>query len=502
METSELTSITAGLSAEWKTVLKCENVRPKLIAAIDQIRQRESKNIVPPPEDIMNAFRRPARPQDIRVVIIGQDPYIKHGEAHGFAFSLANKKITNSLLNISKAIEVSCAMKLQTGDLTHWADQGVFLLNRRLTTDLGKSLADGHETWSKFTTAIISWLDDNVKGIIYILLGKPAQEVANLISNGTVLKYSHPSPMGDNRIADKSKRFANCKHFATVNEILLKRDDKPIMWGKQLQITSVSSTVVIKTDSTDNTDNTNNTDRKDVINGTHMICGTVITTIVDEKKATVYRCDKCAVVVASLGIVNVRAVKEAADTKQKADNCVRDNTAVIVMFTDGSCPDNKKKGPAGWSFYIAGALTSTSANDNILRGGYLDDSTNNRAELTAVLRGMQYIIDNKLVSVSGKRDIVWVGDSMYCINSWDKWLASWDRAGIIDEKANPDLMREMLAVKKSLVDAGYTVRTQHVNSHCERPTNTASEEYFIWAGNDKVDVCSGGYARKTITTSQ
>lgn len=188
----------------------------------------QGKTIFPPGPLIFHAFNQ--TPIDkVKVVILGQDPYHGEGQAHGLSFSVpAGIKPPPSLVNIFKEItaDIGIPMPKAYGNLTHWADQGVLLLNAVLTVRKGEPSSHAKFGWMEFSNAVIETISKQKKGVVFILWGKFAQEKQVLIDETKhhILKASHPSPYS----ADKG--FFGCKHFSRTNEILVKEGKDPIDW--------------------------------------------------------------------------------------------------------------------------------------------------------------------------------------------------------------------------------------------------------------------------------
>ena len=181
------------------------------------------KAICPPPENILEAFKY-FDVDEVKCVIIGQDPYYTPGVAHGLSFSIkVGNKFQPSLRNIFKAVISNGYMKElpQHGNLEKWADQGVLLLNTYLTTLEGSAKA--HKFWIKFTQDLISKLGSN-ENIIYLLWGKEAQKLAKDVK-GIKLEFGHPSPLS------RGTKFVECDHFKKVNKLLVERGLIPIDWN-------------------------------------------------------------------------------------------------------------------------------------------------------------------------------------------------------------------------------------------------------------------------------
>jgi uracil-DNA glycosylase len=185
-----------------------------------------TKTIYPDMHNIFNAFKYTDY-RDVKVVIVGQDPYINPGEAHGLAFSVQPKaNIPPSLQNIFKELETDsfCYMP-NNGCLIPWAEQGVMLLNASLTVERGKSRSHAGRGWETFTDAVMELLDQRDAPTVFMLWGKDAQIKGSRIVNPLhlVLVAAHPSPLAGGR-------FFGCKHFSQANEFLKINGQAPIDW--------------------------------------------------------------------------------------------------------------------------------------------------------------------------------------------------------------------------------------------------------------------------------
>ena len=186
-----------------------------------------TQRIYPPMNDIFNAFK--ATPyKDVKVVIIGQDPYVRPNQAHGMCFSVKEgMPLPPSLKNIYKEINDDLGIPVsKNGCLNHWAEQGVLLLNTILTVREGEPLSHKGYGWEQFTDDVLIKLNEHEKPIIFLLWGTPAKKKAMLITNPKHVKLTaaHPSPLS------AFYGFFGCKHFSQTNNILVKRGEKPIDW--------------------------------------------------------------------------------------------------------------------------------------------------------------------------------------------------------------------------------------------------------------------------------
>ena len=185
------------------------------------------KVIYPHQNLIFNAFEQ-CLFEEIKVVIIGQDPYHGTGQANGLAFSVnVGQKIPPSLRNIYKELKDDVGFEIPThGDLTAWAKQGVLLLNSVMTVEEGKPGSHQNKGWETFTDTVINKISGENNGIIFLLWGNYAKSKMELIdaSKHYVLTAAHPSPLS------AYQGFFHCKHFSKTNEYLLQQGKKPISW--------------------------------------------------------------------------------------------------------------------------------------------------------------------------------------------------------------------------------------------------------------------------------
>jgi len=202
---------------EYYKKLKCE---------IDK--RYKTTTVFPPKDKIFNAFSKTPL-EDLKIVILGQDPYHGKGQAQGLAFSTP-KGVKNppSMQNILKEIlqEFGKPSICADGDLTPWAKQGVLLINTILTVEEGKAKSHHNLGWEIFTDNIIKYISENCEGIIFLLWGSPAISKSNLIdkSKHHILTTFHPSPLSAYR------GFFGCNHFIKANEILKDMGKKTIIW--------------------------------------------------------------------------------------------------------------------------------------------------------------------------------------------------------------------------------------------------------------------------------
>ena len=216
------------IEESWKKVLAREFEKPYFKELSQFVRDEyQSQTVYPPPKFVFHAFSMTPF-EDVRVVILGQDPYINKGEAHGMAFSVQDGvRIPPSLQNIYKEIHDDLGIDPPTtGNLDRWAKQGVLLLNATLTVRAKQSGSHQHKGWEEFTDAVIQHLSDDKKDLVFLLWGKYAQEKGERIDefDHLVLRAAHPSPFSANN------GFFGCKHFSKTNKYLEEHGKEPIQW--------------------------------------------------------------------------------------------------------------------------------------------------------------------------------------------------------------------------------------------------------------------------------
>ena len=218
----------AAINNDWLEALKDEFHKPyykQLFATVNQ--EYKTRLIFPPADDIFNAFHLTPL-HKVKAVILGQDPYHNHGQAHGLCFSV--KKGVNvppSLVNIYQELhdDLGCEIP-NNGYLKKWADQGVLLLNTVLTVRAHQANSHRGMGWEKFTDAVIQAVNAQDRPIVCFLWGRPAQNKASMLTNPKhlVLKAPHPSPLSAYR------GFFGCKHFSQANNFLKEHGVEPVDW--------------------------------------------------------------------------------------------------------------------------------------------------------------------------------------------------------------------------------------------------------------------------------
>ena len=215
------------ITKNWANLLKEEFQKPyfkELQAFLDK--EYSTHTIYPAMENIFNALNA-VKYEDVKVVIIGQDPYHEPGQAQGMAFSVPDGiEIPPSLVNIYKEIENDLGIKCEkSGNLMRWAKQGVLLLNTSLTVRRSQANSHRGHGWEIFTNEIIKLLSNRPDPMVFMLWGSNAQSFASEIGKQhLVLKAPHPSPLSAYR------GFFGCKHFSKANTFLVAHGKTPIDW--------------------------------------------------------------------------------------------------------------------------------------------------------------------------------------------------------------------------------------------------------------------------------
>ncbi|WP_338041118.1 uracil-DNA glycosylase [Niabella beijingensis] len=218
-----------AIDPSWKQELQEEFQQPYFSSLVQHLKAEKQlgKTIYPAGKNIFNAFNTTPF-ADVKVLLLGQDPYHGPGQAHGLCFSV-QKGVPPppSLVNIYKELHADLGVPVPaTGDLTKWAQQGVFMLNASLTVRAGEPMSHAKIGWATFTDAVIRKVSEDKSNVVFILWGKFAQEKAALIDTAKhlILKSAHPSPLSAHN------GFFGSKPFSKTNEYLAAHGIDPIDW--------------------------------------------------------------------------------------------------------------------------------------------------------------------------------------------------------------------------------------------------------------------------------
>lgn len=422
--------------------LIAKDIKPLLSYAIVKVNKHLADNkltiesLSPPPKYIMNSFRL-CPINRTRMVIVGQDPYIRPGEANGCSFSTYGKKIPPSLREIYKCLQHTKLLDLipQHGNLDNLAEQGVLLLNTALTTVLGKSYMH-KDIWTEYTTELVKIITRERPNCVFVLLGDHAKKLAQYINPNLVFKWGHPSPQNMiNKDSTNPLRFECCPVFMQINELFIARGEPPINYNRLI------GTI-------------NNEVKNDLPNR----------------------------------IDNVAKYDIPADT-------------LYIFTDGGARNNGKPNCIASWGYYIAANGMTEQSFDLVAPvdiPGQKFKSSNNRGELSAILFGLEKLQEIKTSPIlSAVKTIKIISDSQYAINSVTKFYPSWLRdEEKLKEKMNIDLIKPIYDIIQTLQKT-YTILIIHVNSHIKEdqipPQGT--QDWFLWNGNEIVDkLCQQAFA--------
>lgn len=216
------------IEQSWKDALADEFGKPYFVSLVRFLHEEKAagKRIFPPGSQIFRAFE--LTPLDnVKVVILGQDPYHGFGQAHGLSFSVPDGvPAPPSLKNIFREIETDLGIRMSGyPNLEKWARQGVLMLNAVLTVRSGEAASHSRVGWEQFTDAVIRCISDRCEGVVFLLWGSFARSKKELVdtSRHYVLEAAHPSPLARGA-------FFGCRHFSRTNQILSAQGKQPVDW--------------------------------------------------------------------------------------------------------------------------------------------------------------------------------------------------------------------------------------------------------------------------------
>lgn len=235
-----MTDLFSSFPSSWEDFLSQEKEKPYFAKLKEEVEARyQTEKVFPPMDEVFSAFLL-CPFQDVKVVILGQDPYHEINQADGLAFSVKRgNPLPRSLNNIYKELQLEFGYPLSdNGDLSSWARQGVLLLNNTLTVKEGEANSHARLGWDRFTDDVIRYLDENGKKIVYILWGNFAYRKASLIhaDGSRIIHCAHPSPLSANRGFFHSDCFLLCNRY--LEEMDLSKIDWriPLLNGEQLSL--------------------------------------------------------------------------------------------------------------------------------------------------------------------------------------------------------------------------------------------------------------------------
>lgn len=217
------------MAADWAEALA--PVEPNIRAMGNFLREEHvaQRVTLPPAQDIFNAFQAPLA--DVKVLIIGQDPYPTPGHAMGLSFSVRPevRPLPRSLQNIYKELHADLGITHPAhGDLSAWSEQGVMLMNRVLSVEAGKAGSHRNLGWEKITTCAIEALAERSTPLVGLLWGRDARNCRQMLANYPCVESAHPSPLS------ASRGFFGSRPFSKVNELLVQQGAQPINWALPL----------------------------------------------------------------------------------------------------------------------------------------------------------------------------------------------------------------------------------------------------------------------------
>ncbi len=216
------------IHSSWQAALADQWSAPYFAQLVDFVKSEYRRTTVYPPASKIFAAFDCCPFEQVKVVILGQDPYHEPGQAEGLSFSVPDGvRVPPSLINIYKEIRSDIGVEpLPTGDLHRWAEQGVLLLNSTLTVEAHRAASHQRHGWETFTDAVIRTLSEQRSGIVFLLWGSYAIRKGECIdrSRHLVLTAPHPSPLSAHR------GFLGCRHFSQANEYLTAHGEQPIDW--------------------------------------------------------------------------------------------------------------------------------------------------------------------------------------------------------------------------------------------------------------------------------
>lgn len=216
------------IDPQWKALIGAEFEKEYFAELVSFVKQEYATHrIFPAGRNIFRAFEK-CKPDDLKVVIIGQDPYHGVGQANGLCFSVNDGvPFPPSLVNIFQEVKADVGSPIPiSGNLDRWAEQGVLLLNAVLTVRAHEAASHAGKGWERFTDAVVQAIAQHKQGIVYMLWGNYAQRKAAMVDpqKNCILKSVHPSPLSAHR------GFFGCHHFSQANQYLIQTGRTPIVW--------------------------------------------------------------------------------------------------------------------------------------------------------------------------------------------------------------------------------------------------------------------------------
>ncbi len=212
----------------WQELIDQELTKPYFQKLVAFLKEEDKKHLVLPPKESRMACFKLTPYDQVKVVIIGQDPYHNIGQAHGLSFSVEKGDYPPSLKNIYQELTQDLSIPYPTtGNLTHWAKQGVLLLNTVLTVVAHQPMSHQNQGWETFTLEAVKWLNQKEQPLVFILWGAHAQKFIPYLNTNKhfIIKSPHPSPLSAHR------GFFGSKPFSKTNQFLISKGIEPIDWN-------------------------------------------------------------------------------------------------------------------------------------------------------------------------------------------------------------------------------------------------------------------------------
>jgi uracil-DNA glycosylase len=463
------------ISDEWLNIIYAGETKRMLDNIYNELLNGESSEIdkiTPPIENWFN-WCRFAPLDDIRIVILGQDPYFKKGWDHGLSFSCL-EKIPPPLMNIYKCLLKANLIDTipKCGDLTPWAKQNILLLNSALSTKIGKA-GEHMSLWLPYTQLVVKRICEyhynKCEQLIFMLWGNFAKKFTHFIDVDfhIILDWMHPSPLAQ-RGPDKHL-FINCSNFQDANTLLSDDDKQPINWNA---INTVKSSKPEDPSKVEKTSKSSKPEDPSKVEKTNK----------PEDPSKVEKTNKS---------------RKAGDPSKYNDakSILNMNPLHCIAFTDGGChPNNKSdKSRAGWALtYVSGPMKDELIYGNLPIAEH--NASNIRAEGMAIIRSLECADE----SPHTWDKITIVTDCKFWIEMVEMFMPKWNKATFAS-KANPDLTQRLWSIYNK-VSKKKEVQLMHIRSHNKDGWSSfedGSFEKFCYVQNDYVDkICN--YARTKL----
>lgn len=478
MDAQDVKGVFDGITEFTKNII-ARKLSAKLAHAITEVnkdlaaRALNKLALCPPVGDIFSAFKHTPL-ENVSIVILGQDPYIKAGEADGKSFSVRRGvTIPPSLRNIFQCwLHYGFIKALpKHGDLTNIAKQGVLFLNAALTTRLGASNA--HATmWSDYVDALLGEISQLPQSIIFIALGRFAKTKMDLIDRRRhiVLEWGHPSPLNSANNNDNPAHFKYCTAFKRANDMLVLSNKEPIHWDPDYE-----KLVPLLNEKTE------------------PQYTTAARAAIDSPKLHIIEKDQ-----------NARDQKEQKQIDQKDqipyeqavikevsndDPCPLTIDTLWVFYDGGATGNGRAHCKASYAFYVTDGCVAARAGglvQDVYIPGQVYRASNQRGELTGLLEALKFVCER--ASEFSFKNIKIVYDNEYSVKCITEWINNWIAKDKLSEKANIDLI---VPAKEYYDSLDYDIEFIHQYSHQNEPADQETEEYFKWKGNDIVDsICA------------